>query len=51
MQTLVSGIVLLIGATTVFGELQDDLDRIWKAETPKAKGLWGQVRKRLSPSA
>jgi membrane protein len=47
VQTLVSGFVLLLGATTVFGELQDDLDRIWKAETPKAKGLWGQVRKRL----
>jgi membrane protein len=47
MQTLVSGFVLLLGATTVFGELQDDLDRIWKAETPRAKGLWGQVRKRL----
>ncbi len=47
LQTLVSGVVLLIGATTVFGELQDDLDRIWKAESPKAKGLWGQVRKRL----
>jgi membrane protein len=47
LQTLVSGLVLLIGATTVFGELQDDLDRIWKAETAKAKGLWGQVRKRL----
>ena len=47
VQTLVSGFVLLLGATTVFGELQDDLDRIWKSETPKAKGLWGQVRKRL----
>ena len=47
MQTLVSAVVLLVGATTVFGELQDDLDRIWKAESPKAKGLWGQVRKRL----
>ena len=47
VQTLVSGFILLLGATTVFGELQDDLDRIWKAETPKAKGLWGQVRKRL----
>ncbi|MEO7743501.1 MAG: YihY/virulence factor BrkB family protein [Usitatibacter sp.] len=47
LQTLVSFVLLLVGATTVFGELQDDLDRIWKAETPKAKGLWGQLRKRL----
>jgi len=27
---------LILGATTAFGELQDDLDRIWKAE-PRAK--------------
>ena len=46
-QTLISGFLLLIGATTVFGELQDDLDRIWKCQAPKAAGLWGQVRKRL----
>ena len=47
MQTLISGFMLLIGATTVFGELQDDLNRIWKCEAPKAAGIWGQVRKRL----
>ena len=47
LQTLVSGVVLLLGATTVFGELQDDLDRIWKADPPQAKGLWGQVRRRI----
>jgi len=29
--TLVGGILSLIGATTVFGELQDALDRIWRA--------------------
>ena len=40
--------VLLIGATTVFGELQDALNRIWRV--PKAKntgGIWGLVRTRL----
>ncbi len=46
-QTLASGFLLLLGATTVFGELQDDLNRIWKCQAPKAAGLWGQVRKRL----
>ncbi|HYC34982.1 MAG TPA: YihY/virulence factor BrkB family protein [Usitatibacter sp.] len=45
--SLVSGFVLLIGATTVMGELQDDLNRIWKATSAKASGIWGQVRKRL----
>ena len=47
LQTVVSGLVLLVGATTVLGELQDDLNRIWKCEAPKAAGVWGQVRKRL----
>jgi len=47
VQVLISGFVLLVGATTVLGELQDDLNRIWKCEAPKAAGIWGQVRKRL----
>lgn len=44
----VSVIMLFIGATTVFAELQSDLDRIWK--TPVAKrpsGIWGLIRTRL----
>ena len=45
--TLVSGFLLLLGATTVFGELQDDMNRIWSCEGPKGGGLWGQLRKRL----
>jgi membrane protein len=39
--------MLLIGATTVLGELQDDLNRIWKSTAKKASGIWGQLRKRL----
>lgn len=46
-KTLVSGLVLLLGATRVLGELQANLDRIWKAEAPKAKGVWGALRKKL----
>ena len=45
--TLTSLAVLLVGATTVFAELQDDLNRIWKCQSAKAKGAWGFVRKRL----
>lgn len=45
---VVGAVVLLIGATTVFGELQDALDRIWRAPArDKAGGLWGLVRARL----
>ena len=40
--------LLLIGATTVFGELQDALDRIWRAPArDRSGGLWGLVRARL----
>jgi membrane protein len=40
--------LLLIGATTVFGELQDSLDRIWRAPVKeKTSGLWKLLRSRL----
>ena len=42
-------VVLFIGATSVFAELQDALDRIWRAPA-RARGmpgLWGLVRARL----
>lgn len=38
---------LLLGATTVFGELQSDLDRIWDAPKSAKSGLWGMLRGRL----
>jgi membrane protein len=44
----VVGIALLVfGATTVFGELQDALDRIWRAPARKKGGLWSLLRARL----
>jgi membrane protein len=40
--------VLLLGATTVFNELQNDLDRIWRVpEEKKSSGLWSLLRTRL----
>ena len=46
--TVVGGVLLLIGATTVFGELQDALDRIWRAPArDKTAGLLRLVRTRL----
>lgn len=40
--------LLLIGATTVFAELQDDLDRIWRApQREKTSGIWNLLRARL----
>jgi len=41
-------VVLFIGATSVFAELQDALDRIWRApQRPRNAGLWSLVRARL----
>jgi membrane protein len=45
---LISVGVLLVGATTVFAELQSALDRIWKVpERARPSGLWGLLRARL----
>ncbi len=45
---LVSLVVLLVGATTVFAELQSALDRIWQVpERAKPAGVWGVLRARL----
>jgi membrane protein len=46
--TIVGGITLLIGATTVFAELQSALDRIWRAPAAQNKeGLWALLRARV----
>ena len=46
--TTISVFGLLIGATTVFNELQSDLDRIWRAPArEKRAGIWKLLRTRL----
>lgn len=45
--TLVGGLLLLIGASSVFAELQDALDRIWRAPKREKAGIWGLLRARL----
>ena len=46
--TVVGVSTLLLGATTVFGELQDALNRIWRAPALVEKGgLWKLLRRRL----
>ena len=45
---LISTIMLIIGATTVFAELQSDLDRIWRVPAPaKQLGIFIMIRTRL----
>ncbi len=46
--TVIGVVMLLIGATSVFGELQDALDRIWRAPVKvKTTGLFRLLRTRL----
>lgn len=45
--TIIGSILLLVGATTVFGELQGALDRIWRAPRRNNGGLWNMLRSRL----
>jgi membrane protein len=47
VMTGVGLVLLFFGATTVFGELQNALDRIWRAPLrARSKGLWGLFRTR-----
>lgn len=46
--TIISVAVLLVGATTVFAELQSALDRVWDVPpSQKASGIWATLRARL----
>ena len=48
LATVVGFVLVLVGATTVFAELQDDLDRIWKVpQRARPQGAWGWVRARM----
>ena len=48
LATLFSAALLLLGATTVFAELQDALDRIWRAPArDESSGLWRLIQARL----
>ncbi len=45
--TIVGVVLLGLGAISVFGELQDALDRIWRAPARAKGGLWSLLRARL----
>jgi membrane protein len=48
ISTVIGVVVLVIGATTVFGELQNALDRIWRAPVrEQSSGWWNLLRTRL----
>ena len=46
--TIIGIVTVLIGATTVFNELQSALDRIWRAPAAaKKEGIWSLIRARF----
>ena len=45
--TVAGLVLLLVGATSVFAELQDALDRIWRAPKRHKTGIWSLLRARL----
>lgn len=45
--TIVGLVTLLVGATTVFAELRDAMDRIWRAPARPPGGLWAAIRTRV----
>jgi membrane protein len=48
ISTIIGFAILVLGATAVFGELQNALDRIWRAPArEKSSGLWNLLRTRL----
>ena len=48
LATVIGVAVLLVGATSVFAELQDALDRIWRAPVrARSSGLWTLIRARV----
>jgi membrane protein len=47
LASLVAIAALIIGATVVFAELQDALNKVWKVTTKKSSGLLGLLRTRL----
>jgi len=48
LATIFGVAIVLIGATTVFAELQDAFDRIWRAPLrPKSSGIWNLLRARV----
>src|SRR4051812_19440775 len=45
--TFTGVILLLVGASTVFGELKGSLNTIWGVRAKANLGIWGMVRERL----
>jgi membrane protein len=47
LATIVSVIALIVGATSLFAQLQYSLDTIWNVQPQPGRGLWGVIRDRV----
>ncbi len=47
LATAASVVLLIIGATTVFAELQDSLNQMWNAPPPRSSTWWSWLRVRV----
>lgn len=47
LATIIGVVVLIVGATGAFAELQDALNSMWDAEPRKTNGVWAFLRQRL----
>jgi membrane protein len=45
--TVLGIIMLLVGATALFGQLQDALDTIWDVKPKSGRGFWGFIKDRF----
>lgn len=45
--TFVGAVVLFVGASGVFGELQYALNHIWEVKAKPGRGIWGEVKDRF----
>jgi membrane protein len=47
LASIIGIVTLLIGASGVFGELQDALNTAWDVKTKPGRGIWGTIRDRF----
>ena len=47
LATVISTILVIVGATGVFGQLQDSMNTIWEVKPKPRSGIWGFIRTRF----
>ena len=47
LATLIAIVTLLVGASGVFGQLQDALNAVWGVEPKEGRGIWGFIKDRF----